>query len=51
MHVTYTKSPAFLRLLMGSIFIVDFHENEVVGFDENSTVDLCYDKQELVMLP
>ena len=36
----YTKSPACLPLLMGSIFNVDFLENEIAGFDDNLTVAL-----------
>ena len=47
----YTQSPAFYALLMGSIFNVDFLENETVRFDENLTVALWYDMQQRVMLP
>ena len=36
----HTKSLALLPLLMGSIFNVDFLENEILGFDENVTVAL-----------
>ncbi len=47
----YTKSPAVMQLLTRSIFNVDFLENEIVRFDENLTVALSYDLQQLVMLP
>ena len=38
MHFLYTKIACFLPLFMGSIFNVDFLENEIVGFDKNLTV-------------
>ena len=34
------KLPVVLTLLIGSIFNVDFLENEILGFDENLTVAL-----------
>ena len=36
----YKIGGIFLPLLMGSIFNVDFLENEIVGFDKNLTVAL-----------
>ena len=39
-YMPYTNSHALLALLMGSIFNVDFLENEIVGFDENLTIAL-----------
>ena len=35
-----TNLPVVLTLLIGSIFNVDFLENEFLGFDENFTVAL-----------
>ena len=35
-----TNLPVVLTFLIGSIFNVDFLENEILGFDENFTVAL-----------
>ena len=35
--------PLFWSLFTGGSFLVDFLENEIVGFDENLTVSLCDD--------
>ena len=36
---------------MGSIFDIDFLENDIVGFDDDLTAALRYDIQQRVMLP
>ena len=41
----------FWSLFTGGSFVVDFLENEIVGFDENLTVALSYDLQQHVMMP
>ena len=41
----------FWSLFTGGSFLVDFLENEILGFDENWTIALRYDLQQRVMLP
>ena len=39
-HSTWTEMALFWSLFTGGSFLVDFLENEIVGFDENLTVSL-----------
>ena len=39
-HSTWTEMALFWSLFTGGSFLVDFLENEIVGFDENLTVAL-----------
>ena len=41
----------FWSLFTGGSFLVDFLENEIVGFDEHLTVALWYDLQQHVVMP
>ena len=39
-HSTWTEIALFWSLFTGGSFLVDFLENEILGFDENLTVAL-----------
>ena len=39
-HSTWTEMALFCSLFTGGSFLIDFLENEILGFDENLTVAL-----------